>query len=66
MQKFTTTELRWVIRELENTAEECMQMATKVEGNIRAFFKLRAEKSSSLAKKFRLAIDNEDKRIAIV
>lgn len=67
MQKLTIIELHWVIRELENTAEEFMQMTIKTENNNeRALLKLRAENLYSVAKKLRIAIDNEDKRIAIL
>jgi len=66
MQKLTTTELHWAIRELENTAEEFMQMTIKTENNNeRALLKLRAENLYSVAEKLRIAIDNEDKRIAL-
>jgi hypothetical protein len=67
MQKLTTTELHWAIRELENAAEEFMQMTIKTENNNeRALLKLRAENLYSVAEKMRIAIDNEDKHIAIL
>ena len=67
MQKFTKTELHWIIAELENTAEDVMQMVKITENYTdRVFLELKAENLWSIAEKFRLALDNEDKRIAIV
>lgn len=67
MQKLTKAEVHWVISELENTAEEVMQTAKKIDYHTdRVFYELRAENLYSIAQKLRLAIDNEDKRIAIV
>lgn len=67
MQKLTTTELHWAIRELENTAGEFMQLTAKAENNNeKALLKLRAENLYSVAEKLRIAIENEDKRIAII
>ncbi len=67
MQKLTKTDLHWVISELENTAEEVMQMVKRTESRTdRVFYEHRAEVLYSIAGKLRLALDNEDKRIAIV
>ena len=67
MQKLAKTELHWIICELENNAEEVMQMAKRTESHTdRVFFGFKAETLYSIAHKLRLAIDNEDKRIAIV
>lgn len=67
MQKLFRTELCWIICELENNAEEFKQMSIKTENGIeREFFNLRSENLYSVAEKLRIAIDNEDKRIAII
>lgn len=67
MQKLTTTELRLIVREMENAAENFVEMSAKTDNSdAQAFLKLNAENLYSVAKKIRIAIDNEDKRIAIL
>ena len=66
MQKLTVSELHWAIRELENNAEDFLQMISKTDNsNEKALLQLRADNLYSVAEKLRIAIDNEDKRIAI-
>lgn len=61
------TELHWIIYELENAAEKIMQIAIKIEDNDESvFLRRKADLYSKLAKKLRVAINNEDKRIAIL
>lgn len=67
MQKLTITELIWIISELENSAEESMQIAVEIKDNDgRKFLKRKADSYFNLAKKLRVAVHNDDKRIAIL
>ena len=67
MVKLTTTELRWAICELENAAREFVQLAYKFgDSSTKSFLKFRAENLYSIAERLRIAINNEDKRIAIL
>ncbi|HEY8390547.1 MAG TPA: hypothetical protein VIL26_06335 [Clostridia bacterium] len=67
MQKLTVTELIWIISELENSAEESMQIAVKIKDDEgRKFLERKADLYFNLVKKIRFAVHNNDKRIAIL
>jgi len=66
MQKLTKTEIRWIINELENNADDSMKMVSKTDDAFcQEYFRRRAENLYSIAHELRLALVNEDERIAI-
>ena len=67
MQKFTVTEISWIIGELSKTAENLKNQAVKEEnsGIAAGFMNLRSEQLVSVADKLQKAISNGNKQIKI-
>ena len=67
MQKFTVTEISWIIGELKKTAENLKNQAGKEEnaGIAAGFMNLRSEQLISVADKLQKAISNGNKQIKI-
>ena len=67
MQKFTVTEISWIIGELSKTAENLKNQAGKEEnsGIAAGFMNLRSEQLVSVADKLQKAISDGNKQIKI-
>lgn len=67
MQKFTKTEIEWIIGELDRAAANLKQQATKKEsaGLAAGFMNLRSEQFASVADKLQKAIAEGNKRIEV-
>lgn len=68
MQKFTVTEISWIIGELKKTAENLKSQAEKEEnaGIAAGFMNLRSEQLVSVADKLQNAISDGNKQIKIM
>lgn len=68
MQKFTVTEISWIIGELSKTAENLKNQAGKEEnsGIAAGFMNLRSEQLVSVADKLLKAISDGNKQIKIM
>lgn len=68
MQKFTVTEISWIIGELSKTAENLKNQAGKEEnsGIAAGFMNLRSEQLVSVADKLQKAISDGNKQIKIM
>ena len=68
MQKFTVTEISWIIGELNKTAENLKSQAEKEEnaGIAAGFMNLRSEQLVSVADKLQNAISGGNKQIKIM
>ena len=68
MQKFTVTEISWIIGELNKTAENLKSQAEKEEnaGIAAGFMNLRSEQRVSVADKLQNAISDGNKQIKIM
>lgn len=67
MQKFTKTEIEWIIDELDRAVVDLKQQAIKEEnaGFVAGFMNLRSEQLSNITDKLRKAIVEGSKRIEI-
>ena len=68
MIKLTTTEIAWIIGELDRNAAINTNAATNPEASTieKGLLNLKAENLTSISNKLQKALDNGDKRIAII